>query len=302
MSRRAVLCSGAAVLTAAILPGCARNLPEVRIAAGEPGGSYHQFAELLAQVAVERNVARHVEVVTTAGSVSNISLVSHDQVDLAMSLIDAAAVDPTRFVALGRVYQNYLQCLVLTDSQIHTVADLAGRTVSVGALTSGTAYTAKLVLNALDLMDLRRVHLSLGEAVTALGTGKVDAMLWSGGIPVPEAERLGKHRIRLIDPTAALGRLDVDHPGLYHRTLVPPGVYANRAPTATIGIASLLLCRRALDDTLAAALVDLLIDDARRLVPGASAGIQHLTAASLIDTAPIELHPAALRRYAARSR
>ena len=208
-------------------------------------------------------------------------------------------LDTGNLVALGRVYQNYLQCLVPADGSITKFDDLAGRTLSVGAPASGTARTARLVLAALAIDDLEQVQLPLDEAVTALDERRVDAIIWSGGIPVPEALRIGHHRLRLVNLTAALTPLEKKHPGLYHRTLVPPGVYASQVATPAIGIANLLLCRPTLADEVARGVVDILVEDADNLVPEASAGLQYLIPSNLIDTAPITLHPAAAKQFSA---
>lgn len=297
-SRRSLLMGGMALLAGLAAPaGCSTDRPRLRIACGEPGGTYVQVGKLLADAMVTRKLATEVVVVATEGSVANVELLRTGGADLALSLIDTAASSGA--VALGRVYQNYLQCLVLNDGPIASVAHLRGRTVSVGAPASGTVHTARLVLDALHARDLTRVELPLSQAVTALSTGEVDALLWSGGIPVPEAERLGHQQLRLLDLTAALTGLEQTYPGLYKRTFVPPGTYAGELPTPAIGIANLLLCRPSLSGDIASGVVDILMADADRLVPGVSVGIQYLTPANLIDTAPVELHPAAVAQYSA---
>lgn len=43
--------------------------------------------------------------------------------------------------------------------------------------------------------------------------------------------------------------------------------------------------------------MDVLVGDSAALIPEDTSGIQYLTLAALIDTAPIPLHEAAERRY-----
>ncbi|MDQ1136807.1 TRAP-type uncharacterized transport system substrate-binding protein [Microbacterium sp. SORGH_AS 1204] len=120
-------------------------------------------------------------------------------------------------------------------------------------------------------------------------------------MPTPQiAELADRTSIRVLDTTPVLPALLRRYPDAYVSTTIPAGVYGADAPVPAIGVANLLLAHPDLDDDLARRLVDVLIDDAARLVPPGSLGIQYLTPASLIDTVPVALHPAAERRYRER--
>ena len=81
--------------------------------------------------------------------------------------------------------------------------------------------------------------------------------------------------------------------------LIPEGSYAGMEAVWTVGVANLLLCRADLDAATARATVDLLVGHADELIPRSSAGVQFLSADSLINTADIPLHPAAAAAYRA---
>lgn len=303
ISRRALLL-GFAGLSALALGGCTPPGAGGRLlmACGEPGGTYIRFGKLLSEAVVAAGVVTRMEALATDGSIENIGLLRSGDADLAIALADSAAIDPHGLVSIGRVYQNYLQCIVPVDAEVKNAADLAGRVVSIGAPGSGTAETSRRVFDALGLTSGGRaaslVELNLAEAVTALESGGIDALMWSGGIPVPELDRLhGVVQVTLIDLSAAIPLLGLAHADAYQQTVVPAGVYALREPMPTIGVSNFLLARADLPDTIATALVDILIDDAVRLVPEHSAGLQYLTPSSLIDTGSMPLHPAAEQRY-----
>ncbi len=80
-----------------------------------------------------------ITALATEGSVDNLALLDTGSVDLALSLADSAAAVPEgdRLVAIGRVYQNYLQCIVRAADGLTSLADLSGRVVSLGAAGSG---------------------------------------------------------------------------------------------------------------------------------------------------------------------
>ncbi|QAY59104.1 TAXI family TRAP transporter solute-binding subunit [Microbacterium protaetiae] len=305
LSRRALLLSLVGA-TAVVLTGCGpgETPTNMRMACGEPGGTYIRFGHLLGSAVVAEGVARSMTAVPTDGSIENIALLRAGDVDLAIALADSAAIDPHGLVSIGRVYQNYLQCIVPIGGPVTAAADLAGRTVSIGAPESGTAETSRRVLDALGLTSGEHaatvVELNLADAVTALQTGRIDALMWSGGIPVPELDRLdGVMPVTLVDLSGAMARLGATSPA-YQPTVVPAGMYGLAEPMPTIGVPNFLLSRADLPDAIATALVDILIDDAVRLVPERSAGLQYLTPSSLIDTGAMPLHPAARRRYLER--
>ncbi len=307
LSRRGVLGLGltAAVGLVAGLAGCApasARLDRLRIAGGEPGGTYIRFARLLAEATVRAGVARSAEALETRGSVQNIELLANGDADLAMSLADSAS-GATGVAAIGRVYQNYLQCVVRADGDLRTADQLRGRRLSIGAVGSGTSATAGRALDALGIggpgTELRQ--LGLTDAAAGLGDGAIDALLWSGGIPAPEiADLAATVPVRLIDLSEAIRPLNDRFDGVYQTTAVPAEVYGLAADVPTLGVSNLLLCRETMPADLAGRLVDVLIDDSRRLVPEPSAGVQYLTAPNLIDTSPAPLHPGAAAAYARR--
>ncbi|MDQ1084097.1 MULTISPECIES: TAXI family TRAP transporter solute-binding subunit [Microbacterium] len=306
LTRRGFLWAGMAA-GALGLAGCSPAPPRrLILGCGEPGGSYLQFGELLSSVARDAGGVE-ITALATEGSVENIALLGAGRVDLALSLADSAAVAATRddLVAIGRVYQNYLQCIVRSASGLTSLADLAGRVVSLGAPGSGAAATASRLLDAGGLSTAATppvtIERTFREAVVELEQGRIDAVFWSGGIPTPQiAELAARTSIRVLDTTSALPELLTGYPGAYAATTIPAGVYGADSPVPAIGVANLLLASSDLDDDLARRLVDVLIDDAARLVPAGSLGIQYLTPASLIDTVPVPLHPAAERRYRER--
>lgn len=306
LTRRGFLVAGVAA-GAIGLAGCSPAPPRVlTLACGEPGGSYLQFGELLSVVARESGGVQ-ITALATEGSVDNLALLDAGSVDLALSLADSAAAGPEgdRLVAIGRVYQNYLQCIVRAADGITSLADLSGRVVSLGAAGSGAAATARRLLDAGDLTSTSTppvlIERPFRDAVDDLAEGRIDALFWSGGVPTPQIADLDDLTpIRVLDTTPVLPELLQKYPDAYVATTIPAGVYGADAPIPTIGVANLLLARPDLDDDLARRLVDVLIDDAARLVPPGSLGIQYLTPASLIDTVPVPLHPAAERRYRER--
>lgn len=302
ITRRGLLLGGGLGLAAALAGCAAAEAPSsLRMACGEPGGTYVRFGGLLRD-ALRADDGTQLTVLLTDGSRENLRMLARREADLAIALADAVAVDAEPVAAIGRVYQNYLHCVTLRGSAVSGAVDLEGRRVSIGAPGSGAALAAERVLDALwpeagvRAVDAVRLHLT--DAVAALRAGRIDALFWSSGVPAPELASIPD--LRLVDLAAALPAMERAFPGVYLRASIPSHAYGAENAVPVIGVPNLLLSRPELPDDLAGRLVDILMDDAERLIPAGSAGIQYLTASTLVDTAPVPLHPGAMRRYRER--
>ncbi|MER5264765.1 TAXI family TRAP transporter solute-binding subunit [Actinosynnema sp. NPDC002837] len=276
--------------------GCTGGAPsgELAIAAGERGGMYFDFATLLAEQLPDLR-GRALE---TEGSLANLVLLASGEAQVALALADSALVaDPgLELRALGRVYENYLQLVVRVDDPARAPADLAGRTISLGAEGSGASLSGERMLVALGLRDSVRVeHHRLGDAAQALADRRIDALLWSGGVPTPTLD--GLPGIRLLPLAELVPELRAAHGSVYEQVPVPVGVYGATREVPTIGVANLLVCRASLPDDVAAAVTRTLVSRAAALVPRQTLGTQFLDVRSLIGTAGLPLHPGAAATY-----
>jgi TRAP transporter TAXI family solute receptor len=103
--------------------------------------------------------------------------------------------------------------VVKRDSGIAVVGDLKGKRVSLGEAGSGTLVHARLVLEAHGLApeDLESVYLRIGESADGLRHGKLDAFIFTGGVPVGAIAALaGSTEVALVPiagvPTEPLRR------------------------------------------------------------------------------------------------
>ncbi|MCK2242122.1 MULTISPECIES: TAXI family TRAP transporter solute-binding subunit [unclassified Crossiella] len=304
LSRRLFLLTPLAALacTARDYPGPPRPLS---IGAGEPGGPYLAFAtRLAAEIAAAEPDLRATPAQTQA-SVANLRLLGTREVDLALAHADAceaAATAAAPFTdrlplrALGRIYENYLQIAVPAASPVRRVAELAGRRIAMGAPGSGAAMVADRITTRLNLTP--GPQLRLAEAAAALAEGRVDALVWSGGVPTPALEELDiRTPIRLLPLDDVLPALRGAHGPVYEQVSVPSGVYRAPRPIPTIGVANLVVCREELPVEVAAAVTRVLLTRADRLIPQDALGIQFLDPRALISTAAIPLHPGAAGVY-----
>jgi TRAP transporter TAXI family solute receptor len=276
------------LLGALALTACGTSEPSgtIRIAGGEPGGFYNDFAALISRLAPSPLTITPVE---TGGSADNLDHLRRGTADLALTLSDSAHLE-SGIVALGRVYENYLQLVVLDSSPYRSAADLIGRPVSLGAAGSGAALQGSRLA-----LGVKEEHYPLRNAIDALKAGDIAALLWSGGVPTPELNKASG--IRLLPLDGFLPRLRQDYGKVYERVDVRMGVYGSTTDIPTIGTPNLLVCRPDLSTEYAGAVVRLLVAKAAELVPQQALGTQYLDVRSLIDTGRVPLHLGAAAEY-----
>ncbi|MDQ0770700.1 TRAP transporter TAXI family solute receptor [Pseudarthrobacter defluvii] len=320
-----MLKSAFAVGLAALLPpslsSCTgSDRPEnLVVAGGEPGGFYLEFSTLLAAALERHGVAAHARAVATGGSLDNIAELRAGRAAFAVALADAAGQaggdgaggDNAEISAIGKVYENYVHCVVRKDSGIRDISGLTGRRVAVGQPGSGTSLTTPRLLEAAGLGTSADAaapsagtaaveNLGLNDGIAALKAGTVDALFWSGGVPTAAiAAAQQEVALGLLDLSGLLPELRRRFGGIYDRVLIPEGSYPGIPAVWTVGAPNLLLCRRDLDNGTVERTVQLLVHSAAELIPQSTLGVQFLSAESLINTAGVPLHPAAADAYRA---
>ena len=90
----------------------------------------------------------------------------------------------TNFSTVAALYMEQVQIVTL-NPDIKTVADLAGKNVSIGAVGSGVYFNALDVLGAYDLTeaDITPQYQDFATSVDSLKDGKIDAAFIVAGAP-----------------------------------------------------------------------------------------------------------------------
>lgn len=160
---------------------------------GGESGTYYAYGSVLAQY-VTTNSGMNITAISSGGSKANIEDINAGDAQLGFSQSDVMAyafggtnlftekVDGYSVVAA--LYMEQVQIVTLNDD-IKTVADLKGKTVSVGAAGSGTTFNAIDALSAygLSMDDIKPVYQSFGDSVESLKDGKIDAAFIVAGAP-----------------------------------------------------------------------------------------------------------------------
>ena len=287
------------------------------IATGGTGGVFYPYGGGIAKIISENipNVEATAEV--TAASVDNLKFLKQGTSDLAFTMADTAqdaALGADAFAGFGTVparslavlYSSYVHLVTHTRSGIQRVADLRGRTVSIGSPGSGTAILAGRILAAAGLnpeRDLRIQSLGVAQSADALKDGKIDAFFWNGGLPTAAVVELASTpgiEPKFISTEEMLPRLQQLHgQSLYYREVIPKDTYSMPADVPVVAVANLLVVSETMPEPLAYDITRLLFEKQQEL-----AAIHPQARELSLDTAltgsPVPFHPGAIRYYRER--
>jgi len=316
--------SAAAVVLAAVMAAAcnpqqiarqAGGKTRLSIATGGTGGVYYPYGGAIARVISEHLAGVEATAEVTAASVDNLKLIRDHKSDIGFTLADTLddAVKgrgaftqggPVPVRALAVLYSNYTHLVAHGASGVSRVADLKGKTVSIGAAGSGTELVATRMLRAAGLdpaRDMTRANLGVSQSVDALKDGKIDAFFWSGGVPTAAVLDLASTpgaSWRLVPNDDVLESLQSTYgASLYSRLSVPSAAYAGLlADVAVVGVSNLLVVHQDMSEQLAYDITRLLFEHQAELIavhPEAA----RLSLATAPTGSPAPFHPGALRYY-----
>lgn len=302
----------AAILAVALgtaAPALAQS--QLSIATGGTGGVYYPMGGGLAEI-----INRHVDgysatAEVTGASVENMGLIATGDADLAIALADtvAQAHDGTgRFEGqalpmvrgLASLYANMVQIVTLESSDVHTLADLRGHRVSIGAPGSGTEVNAGQILsaNGISYDDIEEQRLNFNETADALANGDIDAGFWSVGAPTSSILNLATTQsIRMIPLSAAEMDAAVGANPIFARTTLGAGVYAGvEAPVSVVGVPNVLVVSSEMEDDLAYQITRAMFENIAEL-QAVHPAANETTVAFTLEATPVPLHPGAIRYF-----
>src|SRR5215472_149359 len=175
---------------------------QLRIGTASPGGTYYVYGEALAKL-LTRTLDLPVERLATDGPMQNIELMEAGEAKLG-------------FVTIG---------IVLQESGIRSVAEMAGKRVGVGpAGGTAAAYFPEFfrVLN----VPVSLVYGEWAELAAQVRERKLDVLAAAGGVPFPSFIELeAKDKVRYVAfPANEIAALRLAMPELTP-SLIPAGTY-----------------------------------------------------------------------------
>src|SRR5688572_29401682 len=171
-----------------------------RLLTGPEGGTYAALGKLLE---ARTPAGVKLEASPSDGSLGNLIMTSVGRTELSFVQADVLGFmreQPEYSGAMAKIavvlplWREEIHILVHRGAGINRLADLRGKRLNIGVGASGSSVSAAVLLQALGLVEeqLSIGQLTNDDALTALRARKIDAMLVTGGAPLPFLARLPK--------------------------------------------------------------------------------------------------------------
>ncbi|MBV1839239.1 TAXI family TRAP transporter solute-binding subunit [Photobacterium ganghwense] len=278
------------------------------IGTGSQSGTYYPYGGLLAKLWSENLPDFNMRVEVTAASVENTIKVVQDKqlVGFAMGDVVIQAQNGEKpfprkldVAVLTALYPNVVQFVVPADSDIHTLADLKGKKVSLGAPGSGTRVSARSILAALGVDESSMTVQSLNFSATteALANGQIDAGVFVGSSGLGAITELALTRdIRILNFTDQdMATISKSLPA-YQSVTIQPGVYNGVGEFTAPAVWNVLVVNQRMDDKLAYDMTKVIFENSKALNSALSVA-KFTTVENMNQLSQVPLHPGSKKYF-----
>ena len=300
----------AAVALAVCAAPVARAQDFIGVLTGGTSGVYYPMGVALSNIFSAKIPGSRPNVQATKASVENLTLLQQGKGELAFTLGDSLAFawagdeeagfkgKQTKLRGIGAIYPNYIQVVATKGSGIKTLADLKGKSLSVGAPKSGTELNTRAILQAAGMTykDLGKVeYLPFAESVDLMKNRQLDATLQSAGLGVAAIRDLASSvEIVVVEIPASI----VDKIGApYVKGVIPKNTYSGQTvDIATAAVVNYLVTRSDVTDNLAYQMTKLTYESGTDLTAAHSAA-RDINVNKALDGMPVPMHPGAEKYF-----
>lgn len=229
---------------------------DLTFATGSSTGTYYGFGGVIAQD-VSANTNVNVTAISSDGSKANILMLESGDAQLGFSQSDvmAYAYNGTStfaeegavegFSTVAALYMEAVQ-IVTCNPDIKTVADLAGKKVSIGAAGSGVYFNAIDILGAYGLTedDITANYMNFNDSADSLTDGTIDAAFIVAGAPTIAITSLAATKdVYLVSIDAEHASALIEASPYYSAYTVPADAYGLEADVETVAVSAVVLAR-----------------------------------------------------------
>jgi TRAP transporter TAXI family solute receptor len=210
------------------------------------------------------------------------------------------AVEKLRMIA--NLYPESIHLVASAGSGIESVADLAGKAVSLDEPGSGTLVDARIILEAYGLSEdeVDAAFLKPDQAAERMRDGAMDAFFFVGGFPAGAiAEIASQHDITLVPIAGEEAAGIVAEYPFFAEHVVPGGTYEGVADdVTTLSVGAQWVTSADQPEELVYGITKALWNDnTRALLDNGHAKGKSITSDTALDGVGIPLHPGAERFY-----
>ena len=288
---------------------CKKETTTYKFASGGTSGTYYAVANAMAPI-IGNAAGMTIRVDSTGASKANIQLINNGEVDFAIVQNDVmdyaysgtdlfAGEQITSFATVGAVYAEV--CQIIATPDIETVADLKGKTVSIGDSGSGVEFNAIQILAAYGLTkeDITVVNADFGNSSEQFKNGSIDAFFCTAGAPTTNITDLAssakEFKLLTIDDEH-IAALKADYP-FYSAYSIPAGTYSGIEEDAqTVAVKATIICKADLPEADVYAFTKALFDKKAEL-EGAHAKFKELNLEYATDVGSVPFHAGAQKYF-----
>ncbi len=282
----------------------------INVLTGGTSGVYYPLGVALADIYGKGIEGSRTQVQATKASVENLNLLQQGKGEIAFALGDSVKLaaegnaeagfpgklDKLRGIAA--IYPNFIQIVASQESGIKTLADLKGKSLSVGAPASGTELNARAIFTAAGMTyeDLGKVeYLPFAESVELIKNRQLDATLQSAGLGVASIRDLATSLPITVVAVSAADVAKIGSP--YLSVIIPAGTYDGQAADVeTAAVGNFLITHDGVSEETVYQMTKLMFDNLGPLA-AAHAAAKAIDPAKALDGMPVPLHPGAEKYY-----
>lgn len=293
----------------------AQNREFFGIATGGTGGTYYPLGGMLAQLISNKATVNGKKVSATAesagASVGNAKLLGNNDIEsafVAADILDAAYNGRAQFEnnglpqlrALAALYPETVQLITRANSDINSIADLKGKSISSGSPGSGQyqLLTDLLEINGLKRSDVKEDSSSFTQAVDKIKDGNLDATLITAGVPTAAVTDFAQaHDLKIVPLSGpSIDKLRETQP-YYAKVTLPANTYKGQTePVDTIAVLAVWATNDKLSDEAAYEVTKALFENLDVMGQVHSQG-KTITLDNALEVGTTPMHPGALKYY-----
>ena len=278
---------------------------------GGTTGTYYAVGGVMATVLNPLMENADLTVTSTGASKANIQLIDVEEADLAIVQNDVMYYAYTgtdlfeeegayeTFSSVAGLYDETIQIVTCSDS-IASVADLKGKTVSVGDAGSGVEFNAKQILEAYDMTfdDINALNAYFGDSADSLKDGKIDAAFIVAGAPTTAVVDLATTKaIHLVQLDEEHIKTLQDKYDFYTATTIPAGTYDGVEEDATtVSVRATLIASNNVSEDAIYELLKAMFDNQEALIAG-HAKFEFLNLEDAVKGISVPFHAGAKKYY-----
>jgi TRAP transporter TAXI family solute receptor len=306
----ATVLAGALALSTALGAVPVKAAEFINVLTGGTSGVYYPLGAALSNIYGTKIEGARTQVQATKAAVENVKRLQQGKGEIGFALGDSvklawegdadagfkAPLDKLRGIAA--IYPNYIQIVAAKEAGIASLADMKGKSLSVGAAKSGTELNARAIFAAAGMSyeDLAKTeYLPFAESVELMKNRQLNATLQSAGLGVSSIKDLATSvEIQVVAvPEEVVTKLGAP----YIAATIPAGTYKGQdADVPTVAVVNFLITHSDVSDETAYQMTKQLFENLPEMEAAHNAASQ-IKLENALTGMPVPLHPGAERYY-----